>query len=109
MTVAGGALSRAILSSVDTAYADVDHRADAIDDIDEAFKALNKNTTIKFKWWHGRETDDDNDDGDGDGNISGSGERWRRGMRRRREEGGMESVAKNVLAPPYSPETTIKR
>ena len=34
----------------------------------------NENTTIKFKWWHGREADDDDDDDDGDGDISGSGE-----------------------------------
>ena len=53
MTVAGGALFRAILSSTDAANANVEHCADAIDYIDEAFKALNKNTTIKFKWWHG--------------------------------------------------------
>jgi len=50
------------------------------------------------------------DDGDGDGDISSSGERGRRGTRRRREEGGAESAPGiNVLAPPSSPETTIKR
>jgi hypothetical protein len=60
-----------------------------INNVDEAF-ANKKNTTIKFKWWYGREAadDDDNDDVDnGDGDISSSGERGRRGTRRRREEG----------------------
>ena len=39
-----------------------------------ATKRVMVNTTIKFKWWHGREADDDDDDDDGDGDISGSGE-----------------------------------
>ena len=59
------------------------------------FEALNKKHNNKFKWWRGREADDD--DGDGDGDISSSGERGRRGTRRRREEGGDKRPRSAIL------------